>query len=611
MKNVVFLLLCSLFGLSAFGQYALNGKQLDSLNQLLAKATEDTVKFELQMQLGIANSFVNPNKSVEAYSEALKIARAIDDKQRIMGCLVSLGFLYGNIGEPAKCIEMNQEVLRYTEEMKDDTSLPLAFIANGYEAQGDLPNAIYYARRAYDVYEKRLKDKLPLDERGYPAGPMRLGQLLEKAGQLDSAMFYAQMSYQRLLEKQFVVYVEGWSFFYCEICNLLGTLHSELNQPSEAIRFYRLAISKAIEEDFQAPLGKGQSAMAKFYHKRNQPDSVIHYATQAYESAKKIKDFEVMKNAAGLLRAVYERQGAFEKALHYNDLAVAARDSVSGAEKVRAVQNLTHQEERRQQAIRQEMEAVLIAHQNKVKMYSLLAALVGVFCLGFLLYRVLELRKVEAMRQAIAADLHDEVGASLTSIQILAQLAHHEDPARQSEALEKLPDQARRTAAALREIVWNINPKNSGFGLLISQLSRYAGEVFEKMDIQYSIHSDEFPDTHILDMVTRQHLQRIFKEVLNNLAKHSQASRATVIFKKEGHELVVQVRDNGLGFDPATVRRGNGLNNIAQRAAAAGGQLSLRSSPTEGTETTLRLPLKAERVWWKIFSIKASWKKQP
>lgn len=603
MKNVVLLLLCSLFGLPAFGQYSLPAHQLDSLTRLLANATAaDTNRYDLLMQLGHANRDVHPNKSVQQYSEALKIARAIGDKPRIMGCLVTIGFFYASIGEPVKAIEMNQEVLRYTEEMNEDTSMPLAFLANAYEAQGDLPNAIAHARRSYWVYEKRVKDGLPVDERGYPAGPMRLGQLLEKMGQRDSAMHYARMSFQRLSEKPFAVYgARSWTFFYCEVCNLLGALHSQSNRPEEALRFYRLALRKGAENEFHALLQKTRFALAQFYHRANQPDSVIHYATQAYEGAIKTKDFEVMKNTAGLLRAVYEQQGAFEKALRYNDLAVAARDSVSGAEKVRAVQNLTHQEERRQQAIRQEMELALVAQQNRVKMYSLLAALIGVFAVGFLFYRVLELRKMEAMRQAIAADLHDEVGASLTSIQILAQLAHHEDPARQSEALDKLPDQARRTAAALREIVWNINPKNSGLGLLISQLSRYAGEVFEKMDIQYSIQADDFPDTASLDMMARQHLQRIFKEALNNLAKHSQANRAAVIFKKEGHELVVQVRDDGRGFDPATARRGNGLDNMAQRAAAAGGQLSLRSNPAEGTEATLRLPLKAERTWWKIF----------
>ncbi|MBK9017128.1 MAG: hypothetical protein IPM82_25435 [Saprospiraceae bacterium] len=229
---------------------------------------------------------------------------------------------------------------------------------------------------------------------------------------------------------------------------------------------------------------------------------------------------------------------------------------------------------------------------------AMIAATGGLAAFGYFRWRLGQLLKMEAMRQAIAADLHDEVGASLTSIQILSQLASHPDNDRRSEALEKLPEQVRRTSASLREIVWNISPSHDSLGLLIGELTRHAGEVFEKMDIQYSVQADDFPDGDRLDVAARQHLQRIFKEILNNLAKHSQASRAAVIFKKEGNELVVLVRDNGLGFDPATVRRGNGLDNMQARVMAAGGQLSLRSSPTDGTETTLRLPLKTGRAWW-------------
>jgi signal transduction histidine kinase len=600
MKNNILILLFSFMSGQLSGQYSLPPHQLDSLSRSLADATADTNKFDLLMQLAAAHRDVNPNKSVQQYNEAIEIARRIDDKPRLMGCLVSVGFFYASIGEPVKAIEVNQEVLRYTEEMQDDTSMPLAFIANAHEAQGDLDNALAYARRSYWVYEKRVRDKLSVDERGYPAGPMRLGQLLEKMGQRDSAMHYAQMSYRRILEKPFVVYdVESWTFFYCEICNLLGTLYSQSNLPDEALKYYRLALRKEVENNFQTLLQRSRSALAKFYQQANQPDSAIYYATQAYEGALKTKDFEVMKNATGLLRTVFEQRGDFKKALYYNDLAVAARDSVSGAEKVREVQQLTFQEEQRQQAIRQELEAESAARQNTLKLIGSLALLAGVVFFAFIVYRLRELRKTEAMRQAIAADLHDEVGASLTSIQILSQLANHPDAARSAEALDKLPEQVRRTSAALREIVWNIQPKHAALHLLLSQLTRHAGEVFEKSDIQYAVQTDDFPEGASLDPVTRQHFTRIFKEVLSNLVRHSGAGRAAVFIKKENQHIVLVVRDDGKGFDVANVRRGNGLDNMAQRAGAAGGSLDIYSNAGEGTETTLRLPFKLKKAWWR------------
>lgn len=217
---------------------------------------------------------------------------------------------------------------------------------------------------------------------------------------------------------------------------------------------------------------------------------------------------------------------------------------------------------------------------------------------GYFRWRLAQLRKMETMRQAIAADLHDEVGASLTSIQILAQLAQSPDADRSREALKTLPDQVRHTAASLREIVWNITPKNTSLELLISELTRYAGETFEKMDIDYRVQSEEIPADAELDMVARQHFLRIFKEAVNNIAKHSQATRASVEFKLAKNRLGLIIRDNGKGFDPSTVRRGNGLNNMQQRAASVGGGFGLRSN-REGTELTLSMPIKRRKHWWR------------
>jgi signal transduction histidine kinase len=228
------------------------------------------------------------------------------------------------------------------------------------------------------------------------------------------------------------------------------------------------------------------------------------------------------------------------------------------------------------------------------------AALLAVY--SYFRWRLAQLRKTETMRQSIAADLHDEVGASLTSIQILTQIAADPDPARSVKALEKLPEQVRQTSASLREIVWNVNPRNEGLQLFIGHLMRHAGEMFEKMGILYTLHADEFGPDDYLDPAARQHLARIFKEVLNNLAKHSESSRASIVFKNERKTITLIVRDNGKGFDPDTVRRGDGLDNLQQRTRAAGGQLRLRSDLGDGTEIILNLPFLSKKRWWRLWT---------
>lgn len=225
-----------------------------------------------------------------------------------------------------------------------------------------------------------------------------------------------------------------------------------------------------------------------------------------------------------------------------------------------------------------------------------LAAVAMVY--AYVHWRLAQLRKMETMRQALAADLHDEVGASLTSVQILAQLAAHGDPKRRSEALEKLPEQVRHTSSSLREIVWNIQPGNDDLNLLAGQLMRYAGEFLERADIRYDLHADEFPGHLRLDAVAKQHLARIFKEALNNVAKHSGADFAEVVFKQEKNKLLLTIRDQGRGFDPAAAAPGNGLNNMQLRAQLAGGSLDIDTRSGQGVRLALRLPLRQMKKWY-------------
>lgn len=217
---------------------------------------------------------------------------------------------------------------------------------------------------------------------------------------------------------------------------------------------------------------------------------------------------------------------------------------------------------------------------------------------GWFRWRLRQLYKLELMRQHIAADLHDEVGASLTSIQILAQLAVQEDSPRRTAALNKLPEQVNHTATSLREIVWNIQPENNDLNLLIGQLMRYAGEFLERADIFYSLESPDVPPHLQLDLIARQHLVRIFKEALNNLAKHSQTECATIRFKLEKNKLFLQIEDQGIGFDPKLNTGGNGLNNMKNRAQLAGGSLLIDTYPGKGTLLLLSLPLRSGKKWY-------------
>ncbi len=470
MKKLSLVVYLCLFQIALLAQYSLQPTHFDSLTRELKQAKTDTARHDLLFQRGLANQFVNAKQSQADFRAAMRISRAIGDEDRLLGGLLTLGYSYSFTGEPVKSIHLLQEALRYVEKKKEDASMALAFLANNYEAQGDLQRALDYARQSYQEYEARLKKKLFLDDRGYPAGPMRLGQLFEKLGQRDSAMYYARMAQRRIRETP----LEGWfPYFYCQICNLLGKLYLQSNQTQEALQYFRTGLREGIRADFPSAVTESKLSMAKYYAQVNRPDSAIHHATGAYLGASKLQGFDVMQAAANLLRKTYEKHGNYAKALYYNDLAIAARDSVSGAEKVREVQNLTFKEEQRQQKILQEIETKRVAYQTRVKIYSLLAVLAGVLLLAFILHRNNQQKqKANALLQAQKEEISSQKIQLQNSLETLR--------ATQTQLIqsEKLASLGELTAGIAHEIQNPLNFVNN-FSEINQEL---LSELVEEMD---------------------------------------------------------------------------------------------------------------------------------
>ena len=93
-------------------------------------------------------------------------------------------------------------------------------------------------------------------------------------------------------------------------------------------------------------------------------------------------------------------------------------------------------------------------------------------------------------------------------------------------------------------------------------------------------------------MEQRKDFYLLFKEAANNAAKYSGATEVWVLVQSDKDGLRLEVRDNGRGFDPATVKQGNGLWNMQRRAERMGGKLVLKSKVGEGTRVEVTLEVK-------------------
>ena len=211
--------------------------------------------------------------------------------------------------------------------------------------------------------------------------------------------------------------------------------------------------------------------------------------------------------------------------------------------------------------------------------------------------RLARLRALEQLRHQIARDLHDEVGANLGSISLLTEVM---EKVPQPGDLAQIRATADQTVDTLRDLVWIINPSHEHLSDLIGRLKQIAAIMLANLN--YDFAEMEQANNIKLSLELRRNVPPLFKEVLNNIRKHSRASRVSIkLYCREGN-LLLEVSDNGIGFDVARKKSGDGLKNFQNRAGEMRAQLTVSSQPQAGTVVKLIAPITKSRDWRKPFN---------
>lgn len=208
--------------------------------------------------------------------------------------------------------------------------------------------------------------------------------------------------------------------------------------------------------------------------------------------------------------------------------------------------------------------------------------------------------ELQRERARIARDMHDEVGAKLSRLSLLSDLASQQGdlpvPARRE--VNEISETARDTIRAFEEIVWAVNPKNDSLPDLVHYLCRFAEDFFEGSGVQCACDlPGEIPPLE-LPTETRHHVFLAAKEALNNVLKHADAQQVRVRLRLLEQAFEISIEDDGRGFagDASAPRAGtgNGLQNMRHRMQSVSGQLLVESRPGKGTRATLRVPCPAQ-----------------
>lgn len=217
----------------------------------------------------------------------------------------------------------------------------------------------------------------------------------------------------------------------------------------------------------------------------------------------------------------------------------------------------------------------------------LLALLLSAIAGAFWHNRRQQARQLQALRQRIARDLHDDVGSSLSSIRFFAEYIRQSLAGHSPEAaahLERISQSAAHINENMREIIWALQARPDGLESLACKIREYGARLMESRNIQFSATVAPAFAKQKMDIHRQRNLYLICKEAFNNAAKYADCTKVEwEVDMQPGHRFTLLIRDDGKGFDPASVEPGNGLPSLHKRAAEMGGQMELSSAPGQGT----------------------------
>jgi len=207
------------------------------------------------------------------------------------------------------------------------------------------------------------------------------------------------------------------------------------------------------------------------------------------------------------------------------------------------------------------------------------------------------LTHVMEIKQKISQDLHDDIGASLSSLQIygtIAEKTFKQNPEKAMEMLEKISAQSKILMENMGDIVWSMKTNDSTTASLEAKIKNYSVELLDDSNIDFSFHIAPAAEMVLQNATARKNVLLIIKEALNNIAKYSKASRANLFIDVAGKQLELKITDNGIGFNTAQKKEvGNGLQNMKNRAAELKGDLVIESAEGAGTSLIAKLPLRS------------------
>lgn len=558
---------------------------------LLLATSLNNQRLELEIYQGLTKlnrSFTHPDSAFYYGKRATQLARHLGNLNAVADVHIDIGNVYLNSFNYLKALSEFIEAAKILDSLKTNPKSQMTAYANIGNVQLLLENydkSIEYINKAI-VISKEIEYDL-----GTGFCYKTLGRIYRKQKQFELATeaYQESLSIYTSLDNKFQI---------AEINLSLGNLYFDTHQFKEALNEYgkALSINKSIQNASQnayvyAALGSTWNVLEDY-------PKAIAYFDSTLLAAKGINPYLEMdsyQNLAGISEKIGANKNALIHFKRYSDLrdSLAIIENRAVAEEMEAkYQNTAKQNEI--ELLRKDQE--LQSQRQKANTTLIVLVLFSITIISALLinrYRVMNRIKrqaeLENMRQNIARDLHDDIGSTLSSINIMSKLAMQQND--NSSHLQKISTYSSHMMETMSDMVWSINPVNDSVEQMLAKMKEFAGEMLEPKNIQYEFAHDNSVSEIRLDVEKRKSLFLIFKEAINNIAKYSEASQVFIRLSYTTGVLHMQVQDNGKGFDASVNTSGNGLKNMAARAQAIKGKWTQLTETGKGTSIAIEIPI--------------------
>jgi tetratricopeptide (TPR) repeat protein len=348
-------------------------KNIDSLHTAIAGNGPDSNKVKMFLRLAHAYVYSRSDSCYYYCNKGLKLSREIKNKGLEAACLSLLGASYAYIGDYPQALHLSLDALMLSEITSDQESIYDANTSVGavYFFENDSRKALGYFVQTLEIADIKHDDDLIANAAG------NMGACYSNLNMPDSSLYYTNRAYkihQKRKDEDGIA----------NDLNSLGYISEKLNNNTRALTYYQLAEPLEIKTNDITDLCQTTLGMAGIYQKQNKKDSAYSYAYRAMNAATSANfNLEEMQ-AVGFIASLYESERKTDSAFKYLKMTMTLKDTLFGQEKAKSIQNMTFQENIRQQEIADQTKKAVEARVRNLQLLAI-GVFIPLFFIGVLM----------------------------------------------------------------------------------------------------------------------------------------------------------------------------------------------------------------------------------